>query len=91
MARKKKVVETKIFSKEEIQAALEISHSEYFMNILALLSHDPEQNFLNYVKVPVVTPGGGTYLISILHIDGPKIDLRELSIAAESKEAEVKS
>lgn len=86
MARKKKV-EPKRFSKEEIEAALQISHSEYFMQVISLLSHDSEQTELNYVKVPVQTPNGGLYLISILHIEGTKVDLKQLGKAAEEVEA----
>lgn len=77
----------KKFSKEEIQAALEILHSEYFMQTVGLLSHDPDNKDLAYVKVPVTTPDGGTYLVSILHVDGPKIDLRKLAEAAEKEES----
>jgi hypothetical protein len=91
MAKKKVVTEApkpqpkKVFSKEEIQAALEITHSEYFMQVVALLSHDPENKDLAYVKVPVTTPDGGTYLVSILHVDGPKINLENLAKAAEAQ------
>ena len=94
MAKRKKILEQpsekKQFSKEEIEAALQIAHSEYFMQTMALLSHDPDQKELSYVKVPVMTPNGGTYLISILHIDGPKVDLTKLSEAAEEIEKEQK-
>ncbi len=80
--------EKKTFSKEEIQAALEVVHSEYFMQVIGLLSHDPENKDLAYVKVPVTTPDGGTYLVSILHVDGPKVDLRQLAEAAEKIESD---
>lgn len=91
MAKKKVVKEepkpvAKTFTKEEIQAALEITHSEYFMQVIALLSHDPENKDLAYVKVPVTTPEGGTYLVSILHVDGPKINLLKLASAAAEAE-----
>lgn len=89
MAKKKIVVsnpEPKRFAKEEIEAALQITHSEYFMQVLALLSHDPDLTDLNYVRVPITTPDGGTYLISILHIDGPKLNLAKLAAAAEASE-----
>lgn len=75
----------KKFSKEEIQAALEICHSEYFMQVAALLSHDTEEakdKELTFVRVPVTTPQGGTYLVSILHVDGPLLSLEELATAA---------
>lgn len=72
------------FTKEEVNAALEIIHKEYFSSIMALLSHT-EQTEVSYVNVPVVTPQGGTYLVSILHVDGPKFDLTSLRNAAENK------
>ena len=81
---KKKNNETK-FSKEDIQAALEILHSEYFMNVLGLLSHNEDVDLLDYVKVPVVTPNGGTYLVSVLHIDGPKVNLKALAEMTKSQ------
>ena len=74
----KKKVNPKSFSKEDIQAGLEILHKEYFMNVIALTSYDPDATTLNYIKVPIVTPDGGTYLVSILHVDGPKINLKSL-------------
>lgn len=77
--------EKKQFSTEEIDAALQIAHSEYFMQVIALLSHT-DQKDLTYVKVPVTTPQGGNYLVSILHIDGPKIDLQALDQAAKKVE-----
>ncbi len=89
MARKKNKVltdEKKVFSKEEIQAGLELTHSEYFMQIMALSSYDPDLKELTFSKCPIVTPDGGTYLVSILHIDGPKINLRQLAEASEAIE-----
>lgn len=83
----------KKFSKEELQAAMEIVHREYFMHVLGLASHDPEPRELTYVKIPITTPEGGNYLVSILHIDGPKIDLVKLAEKAEAleKEQEIKN
>lgn len=78
--------EQKKFSKDEVQAALEISHSEYFMQVVALLSHLEDQKDLAFVKVPVTTPAGGVYLVSILHVDGPKVNLQQLKDAAEKVE-----
>lgn len=74
------------FTKQQIKDALEITHSEFFMQTIALLSHDPEFKDLNYVRTAVTTPDGGTYLVCILHVDGPKIDLEALGKAAEEKE-----
>lgn len=59
----------------DVQTGLEILHREYLMNVVALLSHDESIKELSYVKVPLVTEEGGTYLVSVLHIDGPKMDM----------------
>ena len=85
---KEETTPKRVFTKEEVQAALEIAHSEYFMQVIALLSHLPENKDLAYVKVPVSTPEGGLYLVSILHVEGPKVDLSRLAKAAEAIEAE---
>lgn len=79
----------KQFSKDEIQAALDIVHSEYFMHVVGLLSHDPDNKDLTFVRVPVQTPQGGLYLVSILHVDGPKVSLPQLAEAAEAAEVEM--
>lgn len=79
------------FSKADIEAALQLAHSEYFMQVIALLSHDPENQDLSYVKVPVTTPAGGTYLVSILHVEGPKVNLKQLADAAEEAESKTSS
>ena len=61
-------------TKEQTDAALEIAHREFFMNVLATLSYTDLKE-VSYHKVPIVTEDGGTYLVSILHVDGPKIQL----------------
>lgn len=76
----------KQFSKEEIEAGVTLTYSEFFMNVIALESHDPQQKELNYHKKAVQTPDGGTYLISILHVDGPKLNLQDLASKAEAQE-----
>jgi hypothetical protein len=67
---------------DDISAALDIIHREYFMNVMALLAQTP-QTELVYVKVPVVTHEGGNYLVSILHIDGPKLNLDAIRETSE--------
>ena len=37
----------KKFSNEDIQTALEITHSEYFMQVIGLLSHDEDNKEFN--------------------------------------------
>lgn len=72
------------FSKDEIQAGLDVVHSEYFMHVVGLLSHDPDNKNLDFVRVPVQTPQGGLYLVSILHVDGPKVSLPQIGEAADA-------
>lgn len=92
MAKKPKKTEPvpREFSKETVQSGLDIAASEYFANVLALLSHRPENGEFTYTKVPLTTPDGGLYLLSILHIEGPKINLQELAKMAEAQESENK-
>lgn len=75
--RKNKVLEDKPieFTDDQVDTALQILHKEYFMQVLALVSHRKGVDEFTYTKVPMVTPAGGTYLISVLHVDGPKINL----------------
>lgn len=75
------------FTPEEVEAGLQIAHSEYFMQVVALLSYLKDQKELNYTKVPLQTPDGGLYLVSILHIEGPKIQLDKLAAIAEQQKA----
>lgn len=74
------------FSSEDLEAGLTIVHREYFMQILALLSHDQSLSELNFARCPIVTPQGGEYLVSILHISGPKINLRDMDEKATEEE-----
>lgn len=98
MPRKRKTIELpeiktetkKVFTEEEIEAGLEIVHSEYFMHVLGLVSHNPTLKELTFVRVPIQTPEGGLYLVSILHVDGPKIDLQKLAEKADAIVAEEK-
>lgn len=88
MAKKKtvsKIESPKKFSNEEIQAGLDISASEYFINVASLTSHREDAELLNFTKVPVSTPDGGIYLVCIMHVDGPRLNLKNLAKAAEEQ------
>lgn len=77
---------SKKFSKKEVDVAYNEVFKEFFTAVVALASLDKKLKELNYVKTPVTTPDGGIYLVSILHIGGPKIDLdlfREVSTSQE--------
>lgn len=75
----------KTFSKAEVEAGLQLTNSEFFMQTVALLAYTDMKD-LNYAKTLVTTPDGGTYLVSILHIDGPVLDLKKLAELAEAPE-----
>lgn len=97
MAKKTKQVEEPKkpkYTKEEVTTGLLLLHQEYFMQTIGLLTHDTDHTELNYIKVPIQTPDGGLYLVSILHIEGPKVNLKALAAAGdaeEKKQAEKKS
>lgn len=89
MGRNKKKIEPKrVFTPEELSTGLTIAHQEYFRSIVALASLDPNMEELTYIRVPVETPNGGTYLVSVLHIDGPKLNLKALAAAADAQVAD---
>lgn len=90
MAKKKvaKVEEQKVFSREDVEAALQIAHKDYFMQVISLMSLDPNQGDLGYVKVPMITDAGGTYLVSILHVLGPKLNLQQLAQKSDAQQKE---
>jgi hypothetical protein len=91
-AKAKKVETKQEFTKEDIEAALQIAHKDYFMQVLSLMSMDPLNTELGFVKVPMITEAGGIYLVSILHVNGPKLNLQQLAaksdaVAEEEKQA----
>lgn len=72
--------------KESLEIAFESLMKEVFSAVVALCLEDTKQKELNYVKTPVSLPNGGNYLISVLHIDGPKLDLQLLRDISKSQE-----
>lgn len=80
-------------SKQNVDDALTIVHREYFMQVLAILSMDKTTKDFTYTKIPITSDDGGTYLLSIMHVDGPKIDLdkiRKNGVEVEIDETETK-
>lgn len=75
------MADKKKFSKEEVEAALNLLHREYFMQVSAVCSYTDLKE-LTFTKCPIQTPSGGLYLVSILHIDGPKLSLDALAEAS---------
>jgi len=46
----------------------------YFLAVSEILFAKGHKEF-NFLKSTIHTPNGGTYLLQIQHVDGPKIDL----------------
>ena len=55
---------------------LESRIKAYFEQV-ALIASAEGMAELNYSKTPITTPDGGLYLISILHVSGPKFKLQK--------------
>lgn len=78
----------KKYSKQDIQKGLDDVFKEFFTAVIAVMSFDKRQKELNYAKTMVTLPDGGTYLVSILHVQGPKLDLRLLKQVTDSQKVE---
>lgn len=70
--------EPKVLTREELDANYMASAEDYFNATMALCTGDEALTELNYIRNTIKTPKGGTYLLSIIHVEGPKIDLVEL-------------
>lgn len=81
----------KKYKKDDIAAGINTTFKEFFTAVVALLSYDKKIKELNYIRTPITLPNGGVYLISILHIDGPKIDMDLLRSVADSQVANSKT
>lgn len=71
-------------TKQQIQDALNVITVEAFNALVAVSSSDESLDELTYIKNTAHTPGGGIYLLSILHIDGPKLDLKQFRAVADA-------
>lgn len=69
---------SKINSPENIDVALTVLQREFFMQVVSLLSMDENHKELTLNKVPITLENGGIYLLSLIHVDGPKINLDEI-------------
>lgn len=58
----------------EAQKQIANAFLEAQLQILHILGHEE----LNYIKTAVTMPEGGTYLLSLLHTEGPKTNVREM-------------
>jgi hypothetical protein len=78
----------KKISKKEVKVAYDQVFREFFSAVLALASLDNKMKELNYIKTAITTPDGGVYLVSVLHIDGPKIDMDLFRSVSDSQKEE---
>lgn len=79
------------FKKGVIETGIQTLMSSFFQGIVAAMSHDKKNKELHYVKMPLELENGGLYLVSILHVDGPKFNFdtyRQVVEATEKKLAE---
>lgn len=78
----------KKFKASEIEQGFNDLFSSFLSSAIAMASYDKKIKELTYLKKSVTMPNGGIYLVSILHIDGPKFDMEQYRLVAESQEAE---
>lgn len=64
-------------TKEELLAAQTEIAKVYLTAVLELLNLQGHGE-LNFAKTSFTTPEGGTYLLQVAHVDGPKIDCQNL-------------
>lgn len=79
----------KKFKAVEVEAGLTELFKTFLSSAVAICSFDKKMKEINYIKKSVTFPDGGVYLVSILHIDGPKFDMEQYRLVAESQEAEM--
>lgn len=71
------MAEKEMTPKEIEQLRLE-SADEYLNAAIYLTALDPNIKELNFIKTAVEMPDGGIYLLSLLHVSGPKIQMDEM-------------
>jgi hypothetical protein len=57
---------------------------EFFTAMVGIASCDESVKELTYIKNSITIPSGGIYLVSILHINGPKLDLEQLKLVSDA-------
>ena len=76
----------KVTKKEARDIAWTAYMKEFLAGAIALALEDKSMKELTYIKTPVQMPDGGLYLVSILHVEGPKLDLETLRLVQESQD-----
>ena len=65
------------FDKEELNQAYEEITQAWLGALLQLMAHDKKYKEVNFFKTTIRTEEGGTYLLSLQHVDGHKIVFTE--------------
>lgn len=51
---------------------------QYVEGMIGIAVFDESLDEINYIKSPMTGPNGEKYLVAIIHVEGPKIDLNKL-------------
>jgi len=70
---------------EEVQRVTDQLTNDFFLNITATLSRNPELKLFQYYGRSIGLPNGGKYFLSIAHLEGLPLDLEQLTLVAESQ------
>lgn len=63
--------------REQISKALQQVSAEYYKSAIELLTYLGHGE-LNYVRTPIHMPNGSEYLLALLHVSGPVLDLHKI-------------
>ena len=62
---------------EILKQVNEVTKDWLHLKIMEAVVKNPELKELTFIKQSMETPDGGKYLISITHVEGPKIQLKK--------------
>jgi hypothetical protein len=70
------------YSAERLKNAHREIAQAYLQAVLDLVAMQGGIDEVNYIKTPFKTPEGGSYLLLLQHVEGPKISIEKLRSAA---------
>ena len=79
---------TKAMGEDNVEKASIAMNAIWVMFQIMATSATTELKELTYLKTPFTFDNGGKYLLTLIHVDGPKIKLREDSGTAYTKKFE---
>lgn len=74
--------------RQYLEKGLQQLTAQYYKGMLELLAVLGTEE-LNYVRTPITMTNGGKYLLSLLHFDGPVLNLKVLRDEQQDVDAEV--